>query len=160
MKWLHKLQKESALRNLNNSSEMDNPISLIKRPKKIKLSTSFTNNKKKENVSPKQFNYLEELRKEKKIGNKQKTDIIFNKDENNNIIKELDQMKEKTNKLEKKAQMGEELLRVNGGIANNPKLGKEVSDLYINSIGAKINVLNHIYDNENNFNENDNENDY
>ena len=160
LKWLHKLQKESALRNLNNSSEMDNPISLIKRPKKIKLSTSFTNNKKKENVSPKQFNYLEELRKEKKIGNKQKSDIIFNKDENNNIIKELDQMKEKTNKLEKKAQMGEELLRVNGGIANNPKLGKEVSDLYINSIGAKINVLNHIYDNENNFNENDNENDY
>ena len=160
LKWLHKLQKESALRNLNNSSEMDNPISLIKRPKKIKLSTSFTNHKKKENVSPKQFNYLEELRKEKKIGNKQKSDIIFNKDENNNIIKELDQMKEKTNKLEKKAQMGEELLRVNGGIANNPKLGKEVSDLYINSIGAKINVLNHIYDSENNFNENDNENDY
>ena len=160
LKWLHKLQKESALRNLNNSSEMDNPISLIKRPKKIKLSTSFTNHKKKENVNPKQFNYLEELRKEKKIGNKQKSDIIFNKDENNNIIKELDQMKEKTNKLEKKAQMGEELLRVNGGIANNPKLGKEVSDLYINSIGAKINVLNHIYDSENNFNENDNENDY
>ena len=69
-------------------------------------------------------------------------------------------MKEKTSKLENKAQMGEELLRVNGGIANNPKLGKEVSELYINSIGAKIDVLNHIYDDNNNNDERENEEDY
>ena len=160
LKWLYKLQKEAAVRNLNNSSEMENPITLIKRPKKIKLSTSFSQNIKKENVNPKQFNYLEELRQKKIIGNKKNNEVAFKIGENKNLISELEQMKEKTSKLENRAQMGEELLRVNGGIANNPKLGKEVSELYINSIGAKINVLNHIYDDENNNNERDNEEEY
>ena len=160
LKWLYKLQKEAAVRNLNNSSEMENPITLIKRPKKIKLSTSFSKNIKKENVNPKQFNYLEELRQKKIIGNKKNNEVAFKIGENKNLIRELEQMKEKTSKLENKAQMGEELLRVNGGIANNPKLGKEVSELYINSIGAKIDVLNHIYDDNNNNDERENEEDY
>ena len=160
LKWLYKLQKEAAVRNLNNSSEMENPITLIKRPKKIKLSTSFSKNIKKENVNPKQFNYLEELRQKKIIGNKKNNEVAFKIGENKNLISELEQMKEKTSKLENKAQMGEELLRVNGGIANNPKLGKEVSELYINSIGAKIDVLNHIYDDNNNNDERENEEDY
>ena len=160
LKWLYKLQKEAAVRNLNNSSEMENPITLIKRPKIIKLSTSFSKNIKKENVNPKQFNYLEELRQKKIIGNKKNNEVAFKIGENKNLISELEQMKEKTSKLENKAQMGEELLRVNGGIANNPKLGKEVSELYINSIGAKIDVLNHIYDDNNNNDERENEEDY
>ena len=160
LKWLYKLQKEAAVRNLNNSSEMENPITLIKRPKKIKLSTSFSQNIKKENVNPKQFNYLEELRQKKIIGNKKNNEVAFKIGENKNLISELEQMKEKTSKLENRAQMGEELLRVNGGIANNPKLGKEVSELYINSIGAKIDVLNHIYDDNNNNDERENEEDY
>jgi hypothetical protein len=160
LKWLYKLQKEAAVRNLNNSSEMENPITLIKRQKKIKLSTSFSQNIKKENVNPKQFNYLEELRQKKIIGNKKNNEVAFKIGENKNLISELEQMKEKTSKLENKAQMGEELLRVNGGIANNPKLGKEVSELYINSIGAKIDVLNHIYDDNNNNDERENEEDY
>ena len=160
LKWLYKLQKEAAVRNLNNSSEMENPITLIKRPKIIKLSTSFSKNIKKENVNPKQFNYLEELRQKKIIGHKENNEVVFKKGENKNLIRELEQMKEKTSKLENKAQMGEELLRVNGGIANNPKLGKEVSELYINSIGAKIDVLNHIYDDNNNNDERENEEDY
>ena len=58
-------------------------------------------------------------------------------------------MKEKTDRLEKKALMGEELLRANGGISNNPKLGKQVSDLYIDSIGKKLKMLNQIYENDN-----------
>ena len=160
LKWLYKLQKEAAVRNLNNSSVMENPITLIKRPKIIKLSTSFSKNIKKENVNPKQFNYLEELRQKKIIGIKKNNEVAFKIGENKNLISELEQMKEKTSKLENKAQMGEELLRVNGGIANNPKLGKEVSELYINSIGAKIDVLNHIYDDNNNNDERENEEDY
>ena len=52
----------------------------------------------------------------------------------------------KTQILEKKAQRGEELLRVSGGIANNPQLGKQVSDMYINSIENKLKILNQVYD--------------
>ena len=43
--------------------------------------------------------------------------------------------------------MSEKLLRTNGGIANDPKLGKQVSDMYINSIENKIILLNKVYDN-------------
>ena len=63
--------------------------------------------------------------------------------------KKTAKMKEKTDRLEKKALMGEELLRANGGISNNPKLGKQVSDLYIDSIGKKLKMLNQIYENDN-----------
>ena len=144
LEWLYKLKKENDLKVLNNSAEMNNPISLIKKPKMVRIS-SFTKNKK-ENVNPKQFNYLEELKKQNKTGNDSpyympKIDI------NKSSIEEIQQAKEKTVLMEEKAIMGEELLRANGGIANNPKLGKKVSDLYINSIGTKLKILNQVYDN-------------
>ena len=147
LEWLYKLKKDNEFKNLNNTAEMENPISLIKKPKVVRLSTSFTKNKKKENVNPKQFNYIEELRNKKKI-KKQNTfdnqDIIIN--EGKKSVEEIEQMKEKTQILEKKAQSGEELLRVSGGIANNPQLGKQVSDMYINSIENKLKILNQVYD--------------
>ena len=43
--------------------------------------------------------------------------------------------------------MSEQLLKVNGGVANNPKLGKEVSDYIIGSIEAKLNLLNKVNEN-------------
>ena len=46
MEWLYKLKKNSELKNLNNSAEMNNPLNLIKKPKVIKISYSFTKNKK------------------------------------------------------------------------------------------------------------------
>mgnify|MGYP006916125419 CR=1 FL=1 len=147
LEWLYKLKKDNEIKNLNNSAEMDNPISLIKKPKVVRLSSSFTKNKKKENVNPKQFNYLEELRNKKMIKHQNtfdNRDIIIN--DGKKSVEEIEQMKEKTQILEKKAQRGEELLRVNGGIMNNPQLGKQVSDMYINSIENKLKILNQIYD--------------
>ena len=146
LEWFYKLKKESNLKYLNNSAEMDNPLSLIKKPKKMRLSSSFS--KKNKNVNPKQFNYLEELRNKK--GNKQNTSEILDikiNEEKNNSIEDIQVMKEKNQRLDEKVQMSEELLRVNGGIANNPKLGKQVSDMYINSIENKIKLLNKVYDN-------------
>ena len=148
LEWFYKLKKESAYKNLNNSADMDNPLSLIKKPKMMRLSSSFNKSKKKENVSPKQFNYLEELRnkKEKRQNSSENINIKIN-DEKNNSLEDIQAMKERTQLLEKKAQMGEELLRANGGIGNNPKLGKQVSDMYISSIENKIKLLNKVYDN-------------
>ena len=145
LEWFYKLKKESNLKYLNNSAEMDNPLSLIKKPKIMRFSSSFS--KKNENVNPKQFNYIEELRNKK---NKQNTseilDIKINEDKNNSI-EDIQILKEKNQRLEEKVQMSEKLLRTNGGIANDPKLGKQVSDMYINSIENKIILLNKVYDN-------------
>ena len=58
----------------------------------------------------------------------------------------MNQAKEKVDFYERKASIDEKLLKINGGISNNPKLGKELSDLYINSIGAKLDILKKIYD--------------
>ena len=148
LEWFYKLKKESIYKNLNNSAEMDNPLSLIKKPKIVRLSSSFTKSKKNNNVNPKQFNYLEEFKnkKNKRQNTSEFLDIKIN-EENNNSIEDIQIMKEKTQMLENKVQMSEELLRSNGGIANNPKLGKQVSDMYINSIENKIKLLNKIYDN-------------
>ena len=148
LEWFYKLKKESNYKKLNNSAEMDNPLSLIKKPKIVRFSSSFTKSKKNNNVNPKQFNYLEEFKnkKNKRQNTSEFLDIKIN-DENNNSIEDIQIMKEQTQMLENKVQMSEELLRSNGGIANNPKLGKQVSDMYINSIENKIKLLNKIYDN-------------
>ena len=148
LEWFYKLKKESNYKKLNNSAEMDNPLSLIKKPKIVRLSSSFTKSKKNNNVNPKQFNYLEEFKnkKNKRQNTSEFLDIKIN-EENNNSIEDIQIMKERTQLLENKVQMSEELLKVNGGITNNPKLGKQVSDMYINSIENKIKLLNKIYDN-------------
>ena len=39
--------------------------------------------------------------------------------------------------------MQEKLLKLNGGVGNNPKIGKKVSNLIIDSIEAKLKILNH-----------------
>ena len=147
LEWLYKLKKENEIKYLNSSADMENITPLIKKPKKIFIS-SIPKNKSKENISPKQFNYLEELRNERGNTKKVNKEINLKKENKLDVINGLEQMKEKTDSLEKKAVMGEELLRANGGISNNPKLGKEVSDLYINSIGEKLKMLNQIYDND------------
>ena len=71
LEWLYKLKKENEIKLLNNSAENENITSFIKRPKKILL-TSTKKNKSKENLSPKQFNYLEELRNQKGFIKKEK----------------------------------------------------------------------------------------
>ena len=142
LNWLYKLKKINDLKILNLSAEMENPKAYIKKPKMLRISSSFSKNKTKENSNTEKNK--EEL--DNQIKKKNKNKIILPKTDN--IIQDMTQMKEKAEILEKKAQMGEELLRVNGGIANNPKLGKKMSDLYVKSIEAKLKILNQVYDNE------------
>ena len=40
--------------------------------------------------------------------------------------------------------MQEKLMKLNGGIGNNPSMGKKVSNLLIDSIEAKLSILNKI----------------
>ena len=66
---------------------------------------------------------------------------------NNNkgtFMQNINDVKDKVNSLEKEAEMQEKLLKLNGGVGNNPKIGKKVSNLIIDSIEAKLKILNQL----------------
>ena len=43
--------------------------------------------------------------------------------------------------------MTEKLLKLSGGIENNPELGRKISSLLIDSIEAKLSILNKVNEN-------------
>ena len=69
-----------------------------------------------------------------------KWEKVINND-NGTLIQNINNIKEKANTLEKQAEMNEKLLKLNGGIQNNPELGRRVSSLLIDSIEAKLSIL-------------------
>ena len=62
-------------------------------------------------------------------------------DQSGTIIQNINNIREKAQLLEKEADQKEKLLQLNGGVENDPKLGKKVTSLLIDSIEAKINIL-------------------
>ena len=139
--------------------DLDKEINLVKRPKKINLipitraTTEFT---------IKKPDYLDKIIKKKtfetrinspyrdKDLNDKKSDISKS-DENykNNIIDKINNAKNKVEYMEQRVKSKEKLLKLNGGIQNNPELGKQVSNLYIDSIEAKLNFLKKMNDIQN-----------
>ena len=63
------------------------------------------------------------------------------KDKNASLFENLENVKNKADYLEQKASENEKILVVNGGFSRNPKLGKKVTNLLINSIHAKMCIL-------------------
>ena len=72
-----------------------------------------------------------------------KWNTIINKFDGN-IIENVNYIKQKADNLEKEAFIKEKILNLNGGIENNPELGQKVSNLLIDSIEAKLSILNKI----------------
>ena len=150
-KWKLKLD-EDPFDKLNKSDTIND--TLIRRPKKIKVSSSFET--KEHKPVEKKIDYLREMaikreEKEKKKNNisnnislqknnRQKWDKIINHF-NGNIIENVNNIKQQADFLEKEAFMKEKILNLNGGIENNPELGKKVSSLLIDSIEAKLSIL-------------------
>ena len=150
-KWKLKLD-EDPFDKLNKSDTIND--TLIRRPKKIKVSSSFETKELK--PIKKKIDYLREMtikreEKEKKKNNisnnislqknnRQKWDKIINHF-NGNIIENVNNIKQQADFLEKEAFMKEKILNLNGGIENNPELGQKVSSLLIDSIEAKLSIL-------------------
>ena len=156
-KWELKIEDSS----IDKLEEMNK--NLIKKPKKVNLSPisrtkslipekrpdylrEIINKKKEKNRSMSQSEIRnegeEELNAKK---NKKKWEEAINNDKGN-LIQNIYSIKEKANNLEKKAEMNEKLLHLNGGIENNPELGKKVSSLLIDSIEAKLSILKKVND--------------
>ena len=153
-KWKLKLEDSSSYEDEINNN-------LIKKPKRINLRTiprtnSLANQGKK-------YDYLRDIIAEKEEKNRLKSsqnnnenndlkevkdmEIKWDKtinDKNYTLLENISDVKEKINSIEKEAKMHEKLMKLNGGVGNNPKMGKKVSNLLINSIEAKLSILNNI----------------
>ena len=149
-KWQLKLDEDQNNK-LNNSVILQN--SFIKKPKSIRLSVSFDNSKKKRTIPSKKIDYLKVFvaeREEKEKANSGKeniNNIKWQKAINNksgSVIENVNLLKQKAENLHREAEMKQKILKLNGGIENNPDLGKKVSNLLIDSIEAKLTVLNEI----------------
>ena len=153
--------------------KLENPVvdkfeepnqNLVKKPKRINLSPIERTNL---IIPDKKPDYLREIinkREEKKEKMRalssskvdEEEDLIteeqskkWEKVINNNnatLMENINNVKAKANTLEKQAEMKEKLLKLNGGIENNPELGKKVSSLLINSIEAKLSILRKVHD--------------
>ena len=125
---------------------------LIKKPKRIVLSPSI--DKKKIIIPEKKMDYLKEFIKKRnktevnsENENSEKENskwekIIKNK--KGSIKQNLQTVKMKAEQLENLANENDKILKVNGGIEKNPELGQKISDLIIDSIHAKLSILNNI----------------
>ena len=131
---------------------------LIKKPKKVNLSPI---SRTKSLIPEKRKDYLREIINKKEIKSRSMSSKMsegedgevlninkktnkWEKDINNDngtLLQNINNVKEKANTLEKQAEMKEKLLKLNGGIQNNPELGKRVSSLLIDSIEAKLSIL-------------------
>ena len=149
-KWELKLEEEP----VDKFDELNK--SLNKKPKKVNVSPIQRN----KSLNPVQKkDYLRELATQKDAKNDGGKNDLFdakekkkkwNKEVNNNngtTFENIYNVKEKANVLEQKAEMTEKLLKLNGGIENNPELGRKISSLLIDSIEAKLSILNKVNEN-------------
>ena len=96
----------------------------------------------------------EKIRAKSSEGRENSSDIIENdikekaekweKEINNDkrtLFDNINNVQEKAKILDEKAELKEKQLIENGGIENNPELGKKVTNLLIDSIQAKIHIL-------------------
>ena len=147
-----KIIQEELNQQINNESDFDIKSILQKKKKKILKPLRILHPK-----PDKPIDYLTQmiLEKEKNKLNKEKSeenlDIKINLDNNKklsrneqrneNIIDEISMVKAQTENIENKVQQKKQILKLNGGYLNNPKLGDEVGDLLIESIQNKLNIM-------------------
>ena len=137
-----------------NNSDTVNDI-LIKRPKKITISSSYE--KLEHKPKEKKPDYLRQIinKKEQKksMSNKnifltpknstEKWDKIIDKFKGN-FINNVNNIQNKVNSIDREVMNKQKKFKLEGGFEHNPELGQEVSNLLIDSIGAKLSILNKI----------------
>ena len=158
-KWELKLDEMDDYDPLNKSANIKKALN--KKPKRNALSSSSERKKLDNNINnlnKKKIDYLQDLKnkrkeKEEKERNKSASPIQNSnskkwnkmiKSKNGNIIDNVNSVKREAEYLEKEAEENEKLLKIKGGIVRNPELGEKISSLLIDSIQAKLSILNHI----------------
>ena len=149
-----KIIQEELNQELNNQVEFDIKSLLQKKKKKILKPIRILHPK-----PEKPIDYLTQMIIEKKKNkNKsmqeytedsvdlkpsiEKKIVSRNEKREENIIDTLKMVKAQTESIDNKVQQKKQILKLNGGYLNNPKLGDEVGDLLIESIQTKLNIMN------------------
>ena len=142
------------------NKESNNNKNLNKVKKEIKLNNSLSPKRSKQKLFPlhpkskTRIDYLTEMitKKEKKksLSNEKDLNEDFNKekwnkeinDKNGNVIENIDYIKQQAKLIDNKVKQKGQYLKLTGGVENNPEVGNEMSELIIDSIGAKLTILN------------------
>ena len=165
-----KSKSSKNLQNIKNKNHIFNELNkseiisqkLIHKPIKIKFVCPRVSNNNKKNIrnKDKKIDYLKKiynnktykeskdndnqsLSVDKNKNNKKKWDDIL-KEKNSTLLDNIEKIKRKADIIDKEADKNEKILKLNGGIATNPKLGRKVSNLLLDSIQAKLSILNQI----------------
>ena len=134
-------EKEDEKKDKENKDIKDKKVGNKEDKEKIKVKIDYLQKlKKKRQKKLKTSGSENEINDEKRRKNWEKQ---LNKD--GNIAANINSVKYDAENLGKKAEMEEKLLKLNGGVANNPELGKKVSGYLIGSIEAKLSILNKMY---------------
>ena len=73
--------------------------------------------------------------------NSERWEKVFNSDRGS-LMENINLVKEKAKIIEDEVKQKEQILKFNGGVVNNPEIGQKISDLIIDSIEAKLSILN------------------
>jgi len=132
----NKIQKEQKLiKSYSTSSIKDNRNIINNQKGKIIINISSNKKELKKNIrNPNDFNYLEDLKRERSSKNK-KINLA------NNNQSDIDYAKGQIQLMEEKYNRDKELLKVKGGYANNQEFGDQLSELLVNSIKNKLNII-------------------
>ena len=77
--------------------------------------------------------------------NSERWEKVVNSDRGN-LLQNINLVKEKAKIMEDEVKQKEKILKFNGGVMNNPEIGQKISDLIIDSIEAKLSILNKFSD--------------
>ena len=142
---------------LNINHETKNKNNFLK---EIKLNNSLSPKRSKKRLFPLhpksniKIDYLTEMitKKEKKKSLSTEKDLKedFNKekwnkeinDKNGSVTENINFVKEQAKIMDNKIKQKEQYLKLTGGVENRPEVGQEMSKLIIDSIGAKLSILN------------------
>ena len=147
-----KIKIHDSIKKLNNSldeKKKKKPI-FLKHPvfplhPKVETKIDYLTDKRKEKeIKILKRNALSSEKNEddgKKEINIEKWEKVIN-NENGTILENVNNVKEKAKIMEEEAKMNQQFLKYNGGIKNNPEIGQKISNLLIDSIEAKLSIIN------------------
>ena len=127
--------------NYVNNTEINNILS--KKPKRFTLPKHTPHTR-----PEKPIDYLAEIRKSREGSAKRKKELnvkeFLSTEDNPNLIEGIQLAKNQTEVLDNKLYKKKELMEANGGYSKNPDLGNEIGSMLVESIHAKLDILNAI----------------
>ena len=96
------------------------------------------------------IDYLEQFRKKNSSNQTYKKKVSITLDENDNtrdLYQKIQLVQDQAQNVDNKVKMKQQEMKIKGGYIRNMKIGDEIGDMLIQSIEAKINIMNKLNEN-------------